>query len=293
VAVTAWCALVNVLDVCGVAGNRIAMMTRIGRRTGRNKERHHDSHSLGLSLRAVCDCGHSSDRRTHSQDQFDCLGAGGLCPGATLADHRIQMIKHKTVAPTLTAADIQRFWDYVDKSGGCWLWLGAKGKGYDTYGRFNVRGRVLRSSRLAYFITTGDWTHLEIRHLCDTPQCVNPAHLVPSTHAENMADMKIKHRGAGRLTGLTRCQKAGHPLEGENLLIKSGKRLCRLCRRETERRLNADIGRKRALRPRFIMRACRQCRKSFDQDMSVGRPAIYCSTRCKNKFHNSTRSASL
>ncbi len=134
----------------------------------------------------------------------------------------------------MTNSDANRFWSYVDKSGagGCWLWTGAKGKGYDTYGRFNVRGKVHKSTRLAYWLVIGPYDlTLELRHTCDVPACVNPSHLIPSTHAENMADMKAKGRGNGRLRGVTHCSK-GHPFDGDNLIFnKAGSRMCKTCRK--------------------------------------------------------------
>lgn len=133
----------------------------------------------------------------------------------------------------MDAPEVVRFFSYVSKDSkrGCWLWTGAKGSGYDTYGRFNIRGRVHRSHRLAYRLLVGDVPNgYELRHVCDVPACVNPAHLVPSTHAENMADMKAKGRGGSRTRGVTHCPK-GHPYSGSNLYEHKGHRQCRECKR--------------------------------------------------------------
>lgn len=137
---------------------------------------------------------------------------------------------HTKGAP-LTAKDITRFWSYVVKrDDGCWIWSGAKGSGYDTYGRFNVGGVVYRAHRLAFRLVIGrEPDQPELRHTCDTPSCVNPAHLTPSTHAENMADMKAKKRGGSRNRAVTHCRR-GHAYAGDNLYTLNGKRYCKTCK---------------------------------------------------------------
>lgn len=91
-------------------------------------------------------------------------------------------------APKSVLAD--RFWSKVERRGPeeCWPWLASDdGRGY---GSINVGGKLKKASRVAYELANGQFDQrLEIRHTCDNPTCCNPAHLIPGTHAQNMADM--------------------------------------------------------------------------------------------------------
>ena len=84
------------------------------------------------------------------------------------------------------------------------------------------------SHRLAYELEIGPIpAGLEIDHLCRVRNCVNPAHLEPVTHAENI------RRGTGPLAENARKTECvhGHPLEGANLYVRpgDGHRQCRAC----------------------------------------------------------------
>lgn len=99
----------------------------------------------------------------------------------------------------MAEAAAKRFWRKVDRSGDCWLWLG--GKYSDGYGQMSFRldGRAvgIGTHRVSYVLHNGPIPPgMCVMHKCDTPGCVNPAHLSLGTHAENMHDMIRKGRRA-------------------------------------------------------------------------------------------------
>jgi hypothetical protein len=69
---------------------------------------------------------------------------------------------------------------------------------------------------------------LELDHLCRVPACVNPDHLEPVTHIENV------RRGRSYWAERTHCS-AGHEYTRENTRITKRGRTCRACKNETER----------------------------------------------------------
>lgn len=77
---------------------------------------------------------------------------------------------------------------------GCWLWLGTTVGG--GYGRVAETKRVRTlAHRASYAAFVSEIPHgMDILHRCDTPCCINPEHLSPGTHAENMNDMVRKGR---------------------------------------------------------------------------------------------------
>ena len=84
----------------------------------------------------------------------------------------------------------ERFWEKVDKSGGpdaCWIFTHARRA--DGYCRFGWNDKTIQAHRAAYLLERGAIPPgLIIRHTCDKPPCVNPAHLVIGTHADNVRD---------------------------------------------------------------------------------------------------------
>jgi hypothetical protein len=87
-----------------------------------------------------------------------------------------------------------RFWKKVDKKSDdeCWLWLGWTTK---RYGRFYVAGRKRVATHIALELVGRVVPEgMLVCHTCDTPECVNPAHLFIGTHRDNAHDMKLKGR---------------------------------------------------------------------------------------------------
>ena len=90
---------------------------------------------------------------------------------------------HKRIPPEI------RFWKFVKKTKGCWLWTGTKRKfGYGDFER-------MTASRFSYIM------HKEkvplglcVCHSCDNPPCVNPKHLWLGTRKDNFYDMMSKKR---------------------------------------------------------------------------------------------------
>ncbi len=97
---------------------------------------------------------------------------------------------------------VARFWAKVDRRGPdeCWPWLGCL-RDHKGYGSFYDGTRNVPAHRYAFSLAGGVIPDgHDLLHSCDTPACVNHAHLSVGTHKENMADMVEKGRAARKLT---------------------------------------------------------------------------------------------
>ncbi len=123
--------------------------------------------------------------------------------------------------------NVYRFMSYVDKGNvnECWPWLG--GHLPSGYGVFSVNGKSVGAHRVAYIVHgKGDPTGKVVRHTCDNPNCVNPAHLVLGTQADNMRDRLIRGKYARgenahnvRLTTDTVIEARQRRLNGEKINV--------------------------------------------------------------------------
>lgn len=95
-----------------------------------------------------------------------------------------------------------RFWAKVSRGAGCWLWRANSvgGNHGAAYGQFTVtiaprRQAHVYAHRVAWALSHGIIPEgAEIMHSCDTPLCVNPAHLSLGTRLANMRDAAEKGR---------------------------------------------------------------------------------------------------
>lgn len=131
---------------------------------------------------------------------------------------------------------LARFSDKIERIpfSTCWYWLGALDR--DGYAQFRLDGRAPMAHRVAYehFVAKiGDG--LEIDHLCKNRSCVNPTHLQPVPHAEN-----VRRGDAGKwLAQKTHCP-VGHLYSQENTRFKKrgvgrSARMCIACARRRDR----------------------------------------------------------
>ena len=83
---------------------------------------------------------------------------------------------------------------------GCWLWTGnimVSGG----YGRIPKRPKHLRAHRVSYEQNVGSIPKdKQVLHHCDTPSCVNPAHLYLGDDVDNKRDMVARGRQAREFT---------------------------------------------------------------------------------------------
>lgn len=131
---------------------------------------------------------------------------------------------------------------------GCWMWTGNTAP--NGYGSISVGHSARRiAHRMFYEALIGPAGAL-LDHVCHTldptcpggfscphRRCVNPAHLEPVTHRENL--LRSPHTQTSRNAAKTECVN-GHPFDETNTYIRQNVRCCRECTRERSRQQRRD-----------------------------------------------------
>lgn len=80
-----------------------------------------------------------------------------------------------------------------EPNSGCWLWIG--GVQAEGYGLIRDGIKRAKAHRVSYKLFKGNIpAGLVVRHICDTPECINPDHLVLGTHKDNSDDRVKRNR---------------------------------------------------------------------------------------------------
>lgn len=76
---------------------------------------------------------------------------------------------------------------------GCWIWIGTKDTG--GYGMISHKSKYQKAHRVSFAAFKGSIPPgLHVLHRCDTPACINPAHLRAGTVKENMIEREARGR---------------------------------------------------------------------------------------------------
>lgn len=134
--------------------------------------------------------------------------------------------------PRIVALFLRRV---IVSESGCWMWGAAKGRGgygvFSFYDKGTTGFHTVIAHRFSYRAAHGNLPR-QLDHLfCDTPACVNPFHVVPTTPRENT----LRSSNPAAINARKTHCKNGHEFTDANTLrINSGRR-CRICKRLRER----------------------------------------------------------
>lgn len=131
---------------------------------------------------------------SRSENTKDAISKGRLTPGT-----------HKHHPPELC------FWNKVNKTETCWLWIGASNKIGN--GVVRVNGKNIGAARYSWELHNGPIADgLQVLHRCDNLSCVKPAHLFLGTQSDHVINNIAK--------GLVDTSKLGRVLRTDDRRLK-------------------------------------------------------------------------
>ena len=146
--------------------------------------------------------------------------------------------------PTKQPPLAERFRAKIDATAGpleCWLFTGYHDTG--GYGKMMAGApsqRFIRTHRISYALAHNinpvDLpSDVVVRHTCDNPPCVNPAHLVAGTQVDNMHDMAERGRVRNGYEWVDGKCHAGHDITNPaNVKANYGRQRCGACAKQRQ-----------------------------------------------------------
>ncbi len=90
---------------------------------------------------------------------------------------------------------LERFNEKVERTSGCWLWIGAKTQ--QGYGKMRIGGKPAPAHRISYELHVGPIAEgLLIDHRCHVKRCVRPSHLRVVTYKANAENRNGPQKGS-------------------------------------------------------------------------------------------------
>lgn len=125
----------------------------------------------------------------------------------------------------------------------CWTWT--RGMNAEGYGRVRIRNLTYQAPRLAWELLRGPLdSAVRLDHLCGSRACCNPAHMdpAPSRLPPGETGAQQAARRLARAIARGGSCPAGHLFTEAATLVKSdGRRRCRACHNDSERRRRARL----------------------------------------------------
>lgn len=178
--------------------------------------------------------------------------------------------------------------DYkIDPASGCWLWQKTVNRaGYGT-GSFTSAGLATNYAHRAYYIVANGpvpaGTH--IHHRCETPLCVNPAHLEATTPTDHFLGHKLHDKTGLTLEDVKEIRRLAtvEGMSAPKVAAQYGIHEITVYDYWSSNHWAELLGGEHAGRP---VRTCVACGAEFSERR---RHAVYCSQRCQKSYANRQR----